>query len=83
MPQLEDWQQEILDMINAYLEYGVDIRTEEHKQRLHARTLNNMIDLINSGGTYWDIPKDIRCDSLKEIYDEAESIVFDISRFVK
>lgn len=76
VPELEDWEQEILDRINAYLEYGVDIRTEEEKQRLEAQTLNNMVEFIDSGGTYWDIPEDIRCDHLKEIYDKAFEIAF-------
>lgn len=42
-----------------------------------------MIDFINEGGTYWDIPENIRCDSLKAIYDKAFDIVFDVKKFVK
>ena len=76
VPELTEAEQAIMDRINAYLEYGVDIRTEEEKQRLEAQTLNNMIDFIDKGGTYWEIPEDIRCDHLKEIYDKAFDIVF-------
>lgn len=83
IPPLEPWEQEIVDMINAYLEYGVDIRTEEEKQHADAVTLNNMIDFINKGYTYWDIPEDIQCESLKEIYDKAFDIVFDVEKFTK
>ena len=74
--KLTEAEQAIMDRINAYLEYGVDIRTEEEKQRLEAQTLNNMIDFIDKGGTYLEIPEDIRCDHLKEIYDKAFDIVF-------
>ena len=76
VPELTEAEQAILDRINAYLEYGVDIRTEEEKERLEATTLNNMIDFIEHGGTYWDIPDDIRCDHLKKIYDKAFDIAF-------
>lgn len=78
VPELTEDEQLILDRINAYLEYGVDIRTEEEKQRLEAQTLNNMIDFIDKGGTYWEIPEDIRCDHLKKIYDKAFDVVFSI-----
>ena len=76
VPELTEAEQAVLDRINAYLEYGVDIRTDEEKQRQEAETLNNMVDLIERGGTYWDIPEDIRCDYLKEIYDKAVEIAF-------
>lgn len=75
-PELGEAEQAVLDRINAYLEYGVDIRTKEEKERLEAQTLNNMIAFIDEGGTYWDIPEDIRCDHLKEIYDKALEIAF-------
>lgn len=78
VPELTEAEQAIMDRINAYREYGVDIRTEEEKQRLEAQTLNNMIDFIDKGGTYWEIPEDIRCDHLKKIYDKAFDIVFSI-----
>lgn len=83
VPLLEPWGQEILDRINAYLEYGVDVRTDEEKQRLEARTLNNMIDFVDKGGTYWEIPEDIQCNSLKAVYDKAVDIVFDVKKFTK
>lgn len=76
VPELNEAEQAVLDRINAYLEYGVDIRTKEEKERLEAQTLNNMVEFIDSGGTYWDIPEDIRCDHLKEIYDKAFEIAF-------
>lgn len=75
-PELEDWQKEIYKRIQVFNTYGVDIRTEEEKRKLHNETLNNMCEFINRGGIYWEIPEDIRCDSLKKNYDEAEKIVF-------
>ena len=83
IPELEPWEQDFVDKVNAYLEYGVDITTEEEKRRLDAVTLNNMIDFINKGHTYWEIPEDIQCESLKEIYDKAFDIVFDVENFTK
>lgn len=83
IPELEPWEQEFVDRVNAYLEYGVDVMTEEEKQRADTVTLNNMIDFINKGHTYWDIPEDIQCESLKEIYDKAFDIVFDVEKFTK
>lgn len=83
IPPLEPWEQEFVDRVNAYLEYGVDTITEEEKRHADAVTLNNMIDFINKGYTYWDIPEDIQCESLKEIYDKAFDIVFDVEKFTK
>ena len=75
-PVLNELQQEIYDRIQTYHLYGVDVKTEEDKRKLRNETLNNMCEFINRGGTYWEIPKDIQCDSLKKIYDEAYEIVF-------
>ena len=55
-----------------------ELNEEEEKDHLHKVTLSNMIDFINSGKTYLDIPSDIRCPSLQKIYNEAFNIVFDI-----
>lgn len=75
-PVLNELQQEIYDRIQTYNLYGVDVKSDEDKRKLHNETLNNMCEFINRGGTYWEIPKDIQCDSLKKIYDEAYEIVF-------
>lgn len=75
-PVLNELQQEIYDRIQTYHLYGVDVKTEEDKRKLRNETLNNMCEFINRGGTYWETPKDIQCDSLKKIYDEAYEIVF-------
>ena len=75
-PELMPFEQPVYDRIRAYLTYGVDIRTDEEKHKLENETLNSMIDFINRGGTYWDIPENIRCPSLKKIYDNAFEIVF-------
>lgn len=75
-PVLNELQQEIYDRIQTYNLYGVDVKSDEDKRKLHNETLNNMCDFINRGGIYWNIPEDIRCESLKKIYDEAEKIVF-------
>lgn len=78
IPEMEDWEMSVYERMLGYINYGVDIRTEDEKRKLHNETLNNMCDFINRGGTYWEIPEDIRCDALKKIYDEAFEIVFAI-----
>ena len=80
IPELTEEEQRLVDVIQANIDFGVDIRTDEEKQALHTETLNNMIDFINKGGNYWQIPADIQCDSLKKIYDEAFDIVFHIKK---
>lgn len=78
IPELTDEEQRMVDVIQANIDFGVDIRTDEEKQRLHTATLNNMIDFINKGGNYWQIPADMQCEALKKIYDEAFDIAFSI-----
>ena len=78
VPKLNENEQTMLDRINGWLWYGVDIQTEEEKRKLHNETLANMIQFIEEGGLYWDIPESIQCSSLKTIYDEAFNIVFEI-----
>lgn len=81
LPDFTPEEQEIYDWIQAYLEYGVDVRTDEDKRRSYVATLNHMIAFIEGGGIYWEIPEEFRCDKLKEIYDSAFEIVFDVTRF--
>lgn len=77
-PELTDWEQEIYDRYLAFAQYGVDIRTQEDKNKLKNETFNRMCQFINAGGTYYDIPEDIRCESLSKIYDEAFNTVFNL-----
>ena len=78
IPDLTEEEQRLVDIINANIDFSVDVRTDEEKHKLYVTTLNNMIDFVNRGGTYWEIPETIRCDSLKAIYDKAFNIVFNI-----
>lgn len=80
-PELTQEEQDIVDMIDAYLEYGVDPRTDEQKERtkrINDEALARMVRFVSEGHSYWEIPKDIRCDHIKEIYDKAMKIVFDV-----
>ena len=83
LSELTDDERMLYERIQTYLEYGVDMMTEEEKHKLDVKTLNNMIDFIEKGHTYWEIPEEIQCDSLKEIYDKAFDIVFDVEKFTK
>lgn len=83
VPELTKEEQRMVDIINAKIEYNVDIRTNDEKQKLHTATLNNVIDFINKDGNYWQIPADMQCEALKKIYDEAFDIAFDIEKFTK
>lgn len=83
LSELTDDERALYERIQTYLEYGVDMITEEEKRKLNIETLNNMIHFIETGHTYWEIPEEIRCDSLKEIYDRAFDIVFDVEKFTK
>lgn len=79
IPELNDLEQSIYDRIQAFAQYGVDLRTKEDKQKLYNETFNRMCQFVNQGGTYYEIPEDIRCDSIKEIYDKAFDLVFNIN----
>lgn len=83
LSELTDDERALYERIQTYLEYGVDMITEEEKRKLNIETLNNMIYFIETGHAYWEIPEEIRCDSLKEIYDRAFDIVFDVEKFTK
>lgn len=83
IPDLTDEERELYERIQTYLEYGVDPWTEEDKRKSHVRLVNEMIQFINEGHIYWEIPEEIQSDSLKEAYDEAFDIVFDVKKFEK
>ena len=83
VPDLTDEERELYERIQTYLEYGVDPWTEEDKRKSHVRLVNEMIQFINEGHIYWEIPEEIQNDSLKEAYDEAFDIVFDVKKFTK
>ena len=81
MPELNEDEKEMLDVINGYLEYGVDARTEEQKARAQheiTKARNNMVEFINTGHTFWDIPEELRTDAIRALYDEAFEIVFNV-----
>lgn len=78
IPELNDLEQSVYDRIQVFTQYGVDLRTKEDKEKLYNETFNRMCDFINAGGTYFEIPDDIKCDSLRQLYDKAFRTVFDI-----
>lgn len=78
IPELNDLEQSVYDRIQVFTQYGVDLRTKEDKEKLYNETFNRMCDFINAGGTYFEIPDNIKCDSLRQIYDKAFRTVFDI-----
>ena len=78
LSELTDEERALYERIQTYLEYGVDPWTEEDKRKSHVILVNEMIQFINEGHTYWEIPEEIQSDSLKEAYDEAFDIVFDV-----
>lgn len=73
-PQLTKDQQRIVDIIDGYLEYGVDIRTKKEIEDLQRETVQNMFFFVEHNGKYEDIPDDIKCDSLKKLYEETLEI---------
>lgn len=83
IPELNEEERALYERIQTCIEYGVDPWTEENKRKSHVRLVNQMIQFIEEGGIYWEIPKEIRSDSLKEAYDEAFDIVFDVEKFAK
>ena len=78
-PELTDWEQSLYDRMQAFAEYGVDIRTQEEKHKLYNETFNRMCSFIDSGGVYSEIPDDIKCESIKQIYNDAFRTVFNLT----
>lgn len=76
IPELNEDEQKVYERCMAFLAYGIDIQTPEEKQVLYNETFNRMCDFINKGGTYWEIPENIQCESLKAIYDKAFYEIF-------
>ena len=83
IPELNEEERALYERIQTYLEYGVDPWTEEDKRKSHVRLVNEMVQFINEGHIYWEIPEELRSDSLKEAYDEAFDIVFDVKNLQK
>jgi len=82
VPVLSEYEQEIYDRMVAFELYGVDIRNKEDTEKLYNETLARMCDFVNSGGNFWQLPKDLQTKELKEIYDKAFDIIFDIEKFL-
>lgn len=66
--ELDDWEKALLEDIHDYKEYGVDLHSRtDPKQEAH----NRMLSFIDGGGTLADIPKNIKTDYIKELYNQC------------
>ena len=65
VPELTESDKEILNAINAAIEYKVDVlpRTD---------VFGTMLQFVRCGGEYEDIPKNIQCDALRAAYQKAK-----------
>lgn len=66
-PELDEFETELLEAINAKQTYGVDIRTEKRK-KTQRETHIRMVKFIDQGGTLKDIPDDIRSENIVKLY---------------
>lgn len=66
-PELDEFETELLEAIDAKQIYGVDIRTEKRKQT-QKETKTRMMQFIQQGGNLKDIPDNIRSENIVKLY---------------
>ena len=68
--QLDDWEKEFVEDINKAKIYEVDTRKEKREQT-NKEAFSRMVQFIDSGGIYSELPDYLQNDHTKKLYLKA------------
>ena len=68
--QLDDWEKEFVEDIKKAQVYEIDTRAEKRKQT-DKEAMARMLNHIETGGTYYDLPKDLQNKYTANLYLRA------------
>lgn len=79
---LDDQDKRLLERIKAYIDYGVDIRTDEERaeeKRIEKENKLKMYQFIKDGGTFADLPDDFKHSKyIRDLYFEQLKKVYEV-----
>lgn len=67
---LEDWEKDFVADIEKTIEYELDISADK-RQEAKKEALVRMKDFINKGGSWHDLPADLRNEHTAKLYNSA------------
>ena len=68
--ELDGWEKELVEDIHDSIVFGIDVRAEK-RQKTDLECKSQMLSFYREGGRWQDIPEQIRCESLKNLYNEC------------
>ena len=68
--ELNEWEKELVEDIHDSIVFGIDVRAEK-RQKTDLECKTQMLSFCREGGRWQDIPEQIRCESLKKMYNEC------------
>ena len=74
--ELEDWEKEFVSDIENTIEFELDVGAEKRKEA-QKEAMARMKDFINRGGSWYDLPNDLKNTHTAKLYNSAFFAIID------